>query len=90
MEQTARPLRKSDYRLELLDNEILLFCSSENKSYYFNQSASLIWQLCDGRHTVAEITKMIAEVYPKAASEMDEDVGQTLGLFLEYGCIELT
>jgi hypothetical protein len=54
-----RPIRKADYRLEQLDNELLLYHPSDTKILYLNQSASLVWGLCDGEHSVAEIIDLL-------------------------------
>ena len=52
MNLDSKPRRKTDYRLEQLDGEMVLYHPSETKILYFNQTASLIWQLCDGERTV--------------------------------------
>jgi hypothetical protein len=87
MEETAKPKRKPDYRLELLDNELLLYHPTETNIFYFNQTASLIWQLCDGQHSVAEIIELLKEAYPDAADTIPSDVTTTIQQFEEHGCI---
>jgi len=57
--------------------------------FKFNQTASLIWQLCDGEHSVAEITQLLSDAYPEAVDSIPDDVAATLEQFEEYGCIEL-
>jgi hypothetical protein len=83
------PKRKDDYRLEQLDDELLLYHPSDTKILYLNQSASLVWGLCDGEHSVAEIVHLLSEAYPEAAEGIPGDVQTTLEQFLESGCIEL-
>jgi hypothetical protein len=89
MEETAKPRRKPDYRLELLDNELLLYHPTETKIFYFNQTASLIWQLCDGQHSVSEIIGLLNDAYPEAVDTIPIDVANTLKQFEEHGCIEV-
>jgi len=89
MEETAKPKRKPDYRLELLDNELLLYHPTETKIFYFNQTASLIWQLCDGQHSVSEIIGLLNDAYPEAVDTIPIDVANTLKQFEEHGCIEV-
>jgi hypothetical protein len=89
MEETAKPKRKPDYRLELLDNELLLYHPTETKIFYFNQTASLIWQLCDGQNSVSEIITLLNEAYPDAVNTIPNDVMTTLQQFVEHGCIEV-
>ena len=89
MELTGKPRRKPDFRLELLDNEMLLYHPAETKILHFNQTASLIWQLCDGERTAAEMISLLSESYPESAGEVTADVQSTLQQFAEQGCIEL-
>jgi hypothetical protein len=89
MNLDSKPRRKTDYRLEQLDGEMVLYHPSETKILYFNQTASLIWQLCDGERTQAEIIHLLSESYPESASEIAADVQSTLQEFEEHGCIEL-
>ncbi len=84
----TRPCRKPDYRLEALDGELLLFHPAQGQILYCNESASLIWQLCDGERTEAEIIELLREAYPEAADEIANDVRQTLALFARHGAIE--
>ncbi len=58
------------------------FCTS-------NQTASLIWQLCDGKRTAAEMIGLLSEFYPESAGEIADDVQSTLQQFAEQGCVEL-
>jgi len=73
----------------MLDDELLLYHMNETQIMYCNQSASLIWQLCDGQHTVAEITTLISDAFPEALETIADDITTTLQQFLEAGCITL-
>jgi hypothetical protein len=84
-----RPGRKADYRLEQLDDELLLYHPTETKILYLNQSASLVWGLCDGEHSVAEIVELLSQAYPEVAASIRDDVYAALVEFLQNGCIEL-
>jgi pyrroloquinoline quinone biosynthesis protein D len=83
-----RPRRKSGYRLEMIDNELLLFHPAQAQILYCNETASLIWQLCDGQRTPQEIMALLAAAYPEAADTITEDVAATLGQFSQHGAIE--
>jgi hypothetical protein len=88
MEPSKKPRRKTDYHLELIDDELLLYHPGRTKILYCNQTASLVWNLCDGQRTVEEIAALLAESYPEAAATIPADVEATLGQFLEHGAIE--
>lgn len=89
MELISKPIRKTDYRLELIESEILLYNPSDIKIISLNQTASLIWQLCTGQATVAEMIEALKESYPEAADEIEADVLAILNQFEEVGCINL-
>jgi len=72
----------------MIDNELLLFHPAQAKILYCNETASLIWQLCDGQRTPQEITHLLVAAFPEAAEEIADDVEATLGQFLQHGAIE--
>ena len=88
MDLNRRLRRKTDYRLEAMDGELLLYHPGETKALYCNQTASLVWQLCDGARTAAEIIALLAEAYPEARDEIATQVQETLQEFQAHGVIE--
>jgi hypothetical protein len=88
MSSPNRPRRKPDYRLEEMDGELLLFHLAESQIMYCNETASLIWQLCDGGRTAQEIAGLLAAAYPEAGEMIAQDVESTLRQFAEHGAIE--
>jgi len=89
MKLSAKPKQKPDYNLEMMDGELLLYHLDETKILYCNQTASLIWHLCDGQRTVGQMIDILSEAYPEAAGTMASDVEETIQQFLDAGCIEL-
>ena len=88
MTSANKPRRKSDYRLEAIDNELLLYHPAETKILYCSETASLIWQLCDGQRSPQEIAVLLVEAFPEAADTVADDVETTLRQFSEHGAIE--
>ncbi len=82
------PRRKPDYRLEELDGELLIYHPIESTVVYCNQTASLIWHLCDGTHTTAEISDLLSDAYPEAAASIPADVNATLHTLTTQQVIE--
>jgi hypothetical protein len=83
-----KPRPKPDYRLERLDNEILLYHPAKTTVLYLNETASLIWNLCDGNRTTAEIVELLKDAFPDQAATIDEEVRSTLRRFIEHGAME--
>jgi hypothetical protein len=90
MSQQSTPRRKPDYRLEQIDDELLLYHPSQTQILYCNQTASLIWHLCDGRLTAQEIIDLLRAAFPEAHQTIATDVTATLQQFQQYGAIEWT
>jgi len=83
------PLRDQDFRLEKMDNELLLFNPKTTKVVYLNETASLIWQLCDGQRSVVELISLLADSFPEAEPSIRNDVEETINQFMSEGVISL-
>ncbi len=59
------PIKNPDFELTELDGEIILFSVSQEKAVYFNQTAQLIWRLCEGQQSVSELIDNLKNQYPK-------------------------
>ena len=91
MLDTKRPRQVSGYQVadkESLDGEMVLFHPVTQKILYSNRTGALIWGLCDGQRTVADIIQMLSEAYPDSASEIEADVHDALLTLAEQGAIE--
>ena len=87
MTEKNKPFCNPEYRLEEMDNEVLLFNPQNLVVLYLNESASIIWQLCDGQRTIQQIGELITEAYPEAAADILEDVQGTIKLFKDHGAV---
>jgi hypothetical protein len=84
----SRPRRNPDYRLEQVDDEILLYNPGRTNILYCNPTASLIWQLCGGEHSKEEIVTLLEASFPEAKDRIAADVEETLGKLLDFGAID--
>jgi len=90
MSRSDRPCRKPGYRLEIIDNELLLFHPTETVIMYCNETASLVWRLCDGERTTQEIIDLLAAAFPEEGDRIAADVESVLTQFSQHSAIELT
>ena len=88
MNLSSKPKQKADYHLEVLDGEALIYHLNQTKIMYCNRTASIIWQLCQGEYTIAQIINMLSEAYPEAAETMENDVIDTIKQLLACESIE--
>lgn len=87
MNSTAVPAPAPGYVLEELDGELLLFEPQSGRIVQTNATAALVWGLCDGRRTLAEITALLAAAYPAQAVEVAADVPRVAAELLELGVL---
>jgi hypothetical protein len=52
--------RQSNLVVQESEKEILIYDLKINKAFCLNETCGLVWQLCDGRNTVAEIAKLMS------------------------------
>ncbi len=82
------PKHISDYRLEGFEGELLLYHPVKTQAVYLNETAALIWRLCDGRRSVEEIRSLLSGAYLGVADKIDQDLISTLEQFSACGAIE--
>jgi len=63
-----------DYFLERIGSEIAVYHPSLTTSLYLNETGALIWELCDGTRTVAEVIAVLSEQYPESRALIHDDV----------------
>jgi hypothetical protein len=88
MLENKSPRSVPGYQIEILEGEIILFHPAKTKILYGNLSSALIWRLCDGQRSVAEIVQLLSAAYPEVAQNMEVDVQETLLTFAQHGAIE--
>jgi hypothetical protein len=79
---TDVPIPKPNIRLEEMDGELLLYHPAQTKAIYLNQSAGLIWQLSDGKRTLAQIMEILSDTFTESNESITEDVRETIKQFL--------
>ncbi|MBI5876705.1 MAG: PqqD family protein [Chloroflexi bacterium] len=87
MDLGLKPQHAPDYRLEVMGEEMLIYHPSQTKVVYCNATAALVWQLCDGTLTAAQLIDLLAKAYPEAGAAIPAQVSATLERFLSDGVI---
>lgn len=82
------PRQTTDYRMEFIDGELLLFHPGQTRLIACNLIASLIWQLSDGQRTTQEMVGLLQAAYPEAQEMITSDVENTLRRLAHLGAIE--
>ncbi|BDD87741.1 PqqD family protein [Desulfofustis limnaeus] len=78
-----------DYLVEPFDNEVVLFTLNGGQVVSLNQTAHLVWRLCQQKMAVGEMIELLTEAYPDQADVIRADVVTALTTMAEHGIIEL-
>lgn len=73
-----RPRRKEQVIAQKASNDFLLFNLHDGNYYSLNEVGYKIWELCDGRHDVAQIVDRLAEEYEAPAETLTQDTLELL------------
>lgn len=65
---------ESGYLLERIDNEITVYHPTLTTCLYLNETGALIWELCDGERSIAEVIDVLVELYPDNRDQIEDDV----------------
>lgn len=88
MDKAWKPRRNPRYKGESLDGEELIYDLELTRIVYCNQTAALIWRLCDGERSVQELIALLSEAFPEAAENLVDDVEEALLELKREGALE--
>lgn len=89
MEKNLIPQQVSGFKIEIFDDEVLLYHQVKTRAVYLNKTAAVIWALCDGKNSIAEIENLLKKIYPETKDSIPEDISSTLKQLSEIGAVEL-
>lgn len=61
METKMPRSRRSEIVVQQLDNEVLIYDLRTHKSFCLNRTAAFVWNACDGRTEIAEVSRRLAK-----------------------------
>jgi hypothetical protein len=77
-EPPGAPRPRKGVRFEELDGESVVYDRSGKRATYLNDTATLIWKLCDGTRGIPEIVDLLGKEYPESAGALETDVRDTI------------
>jgi pyrroloquinoline quinone biosynthesis protein D len=81
------PKQAFGFFVEELDGENLLYRLGAHKAIHLNDSATVIWRLCDGSRTVQQIIDLLKAQYPEAEGAVASDVAEAIALLVQEGAL---
>lgn len=85
----AFPTRNPDVLLKDMGGETLLYNSGRKEVHIINPTARLVWELCDGEHSLQSIEQSIHNHFSiSEEQDIQGDVMRTLDLFRSKGLLQ--
>jgi hypothetical protein len=82
-------LLEPDYLLERIDNEVAVYHPTLTTSLYLNETGGLIWELCDGHRSTADIIDILGEIYQESRQQVAKDVINIIARLVENNIARL-
>ena len=80
--------RRSDVNTRMVEGEIVVLDRQKGLIHQLNQTATYIWERCDGKSTVAEIAAQLAEAFDVASETASKDVVRVVRQFQDLQLLE--
>ena len=81
------PKQAFGFFVEEMDGENLLYRLGGHKAIHLNDTATVIWKLCDGSRTVQDIIDLLTKEYPGAETAVAADVREAIELLVSEGAL---
>lgn len=82
------PRQVSGFSLQRLDDDMLLYHPGLTRTLHLNDTAALVWQMCDGTRAIDVIVQTLQEAFPEHREQIALDVPATLQQLERDGAIE--
>jgi hypothetical protein len=87
-ESIEHPKRRHDVNVRILDGEVVVLDRQAGLIHQLNQTASYIWDRCDGQSTVTAIANQLAAAFDVDANTAVQDVTTVIMQLHRLGLIE--
>ncbi len=87
MNDACIPTPNAEYALERFDNEILLYSVTDTKAVYLNETACMVYGMCNSGQTIGQIITLLEEAYPEQKTTIRQDVCEALQQLIQDGAL---
>lgn len=83
------PKRRSDLNVRVVENETVVFDRQGGLIHQLNETAGYIWERCDGKSTVRDITSRLARAFGVEPATARKDCSTIVSQLKELNLINL-
>ncbi|MCB1503620.1 MAG: PqqD family protein [Hyphomicrobiaceae bacterium] len=87
MSPDAVPKQAFGFIAEDMEGETLLYRLGAHKAIHLNETAALIWKLCDGTRSVRTIIEELRGIFPDTSIDVSADTQEALSLLIGEGAL---
>ena len=87
MGNMQRPTRRTEFEERTVEGEMVVMDQESEQIHQLNETASFIWQLCDGEHDRQQIADELSEAFEVDPQTAQQDVTKTLEKLEEIGLL---
>jgi hypothetical protein len=81
------PKQAFGFFVEEMEGENLLYRLGGHKAIHLNDTATVIWKLCDGSRTVQDIINLLAKEYRGSETAVAADVREAIEVLVSEGAL---
>ncbi len=85
---SERPRARSDVRCRMLDDGFVLIDPRNDMAHTLNVVASIIWDSCDGEHTLEQIAEELRTLQGSEGRDILGDVNEAVDSFRKAGLLD--
>lgn len=86
----ARPIAVPTVSSYPLDDELVLYTSTDGQAYVLNHTAARVWRLLDGTRTEVEAAREVADTYGEEYEQVLSDVRELVEHLQAVGLLTAT
>lgn len=89
MKDSSIPKHNPEFHLQQQDNEFQILNATQQNSIFINDTAAIIWQMCTGENSIADIKVLLNDTYPDMREEIDSGVESALEILVSHKALNL-
>ncbi len=82
------PKQCKGFLIEKMEGELVLLHPTRNVIIHTNETAALVWQMCDGINSIPQIVEILSGAYPDARAQIAKDVPDIIQKLRAQGALD--